>query len=248
MYKIFLSLLLVFMACQNSENYDARIIKHVSGDMEEFVLKSGEYWEEYFDENAILTKKESQQTFINVFVEELKPKSQNKITQIVESLNLSNLQGRELLRCLKTEEKDLSEDCLDKIGMIMTPFATSFLEEMVQDASCTAFDYIINEPNLIEKKADSLDCQSLKTGIFFSVQDSMKIVRTDKFQVETIGANVKKLNIEWSDKCTYKLTPLSQSDTILTYEIIDKMKSGYRFISRMYIDDKLICSDIGIVQ
>jgi len=213
------------------------------------ILKSGEFWSEYFEETPILPKKEAQQIFITVFIRELQSKSHNEITEIVESLNLSKADSKKLLICLKTQEEDLSENCLNRIGMIMTPFATSFLERLGQDASSTAFEYIINETNLIEKTIDSLDCLSLKTGDFFSKQDSIKIVRTDKFQMEIRGTDTTKFNLVWSDECAYKLSPINgKNDTTSTYEIIDKVKSGYRFIGKMYVDNNLTISQIGIVE
>jgi len=237
------------MACQSSENLKSEIIEEVMSELDEFTLRSGEYWQQHFDETAILTKKETQKAFINVFTRELKSKTHNEITETVESLNLSVNDGKKLLACLKTGEKDLSEDCLNRIGMIMTPFANSFFEYMGENAYYTAFDYVINGANLVEKTADSSDCLSLKIGEFFSKQDSVKIIRANKFQMEIKGTDTTKFNLMWSDKCTYKLSPINgKNDTIFTYEIIDKVKSGYRFIGRMYIDNNLTTSQIGIVE
>ena len=66
--------------------------------------------------------------------------------------------------------------------------------------------------------------------------------------MEILGTDTTTFKVEWVNDCTYQLIPLNNSDTTATYEILNKVESGYRYVSRRYVGDNLIASEISVVR
>lgn len=243
----------ILIACQSSNNYKTEIKNEVNKGLEKLIVITKKICKEHFDKNKVLQDKEMEDTFFDILDKVLRRKIDEEVNHIVSSLNFSDNDSKTLLECLKSHSgENQSDECLNLIAPIMMPISIKF-DKIGEESYFETIDELINKLDIVDENISKLECSTLKKGQFYYMKpfigDSVKIIRTQKEQVEIDKQDTVIFNIEWKNNCTYELAAKdAKSDTTLIYEMIDKVESGYRYISKMYVNNKLTRTDIGVVR